>query len=133
MARNSDDAAASNATSGPTSNGRLGNGRVSIWKTVRRTLQVWWRHHPVHTAMDLAVGAAHPVLTRYAHDKPVQLLGAAAALGAALAVVRPWRLVSITGLLLATLKSSGLAPALLSLLAAQSELNDSSESPQKMS
>jgi membrane-associated PAP2 superfamily phosphatase len=70
-------------------------------------------------------------LNRYAHDKPVQLLGAAAALGAALVVVRPWRLVSITSLLLATLKSSGLTTTLLSLLSAQSELNDSPERPAK--
>jgi hypothetical protein len=72
-------------------------------------------------------------LNRYAHDKPMQLLGAAAALGAALVVVRPWRLVSITGLLLATVKSSGLTTTLLSLLSAQSELNDSPESPPKTS
>ena len=132
MARSSPDTATSPA-SGPPPNSTLAGGRGHLWKTVRRTVQAWWRHHPVHTALGIAAGTAHPVLNRYAHDKPMQLLGAAAALGAALVVVRPWRLVSITGLLLATVKSSGLTTTLLSLLSAQSELNDSPESPPKTS
>ncbi len=129
MARNGDAAPTSNDTSGQASDNPLAGGRGNFWKTVRRTVQAWWRHHPAHTALDVASGMAHPVLNRYAKDKPIQLLGAAAALGAALVVVRPWRLVSITGLLLATLKSSGLTPTLLSLLAAQSELNNPPENP----
>ena len=130
MARSGGDTTTSPA-SGPAPDSTLAGGRGHLWKTVRRTLQAWWRHHPVHTALGIAAGTVHPVLNRYAHDKPVQLLGAAAALGAALVVVRPWRLVSITSLLLATLKSSGLTTTLLSLLSAQSELNDSPERPAK--
>jgi hypothetical protein len=132
MARSGANTATSPA-SDPAPDSSLAGGRGHLWKTVRRTVQAWWRHHPVHTALGIAAGTAHPVLNRYAHDKPVQLLGAAAALGAALVVVRPWRLVSITSLLLATLKSSGLTTTLLSLLSAQSELNDSQESPPKTS
>jgi hypothetical protein len=44
-----------------------------------------------------------------------------------LVVVRPWRLMSLTGLLLATVKSSDLAPALLSLITTQHELTRLSE------
>lgn len=132
MARSGEDSATSPA-SGPPPDSRLAGGRGNLWKTVRRTVQAWWRHHPVHTAVDIAASLAHPVLNRYAHDKPVQLLGAAAALGAALVVVRPWRLVSITGLLLATLKSSGLTTTVLSLLSEQSEFASPQESPPKTS
>jgi cobalamin biosynthesis protein CobD/CbiB len=132
MASSGADTATSPA-SGPVPDSAFAGGRGHLWKIFRRAVQAWWRYHPVHTALDIVAGTARPVLTRYAHDKPVQLLGAAAALGAALVVVQPWRLVSITGLLLATLKSSGLTTTLLSLLSAQSELNDSPESPSKTS
>ena len=131
MTRSGEDTATSRAACDPAPDRTLAGGRGNFWKTIRRTVQAWWRHHPAHTALDVAAGMAHPVLNRYAHDKPVQLLGAAAALGAALVVVRPWRLVSITGLLLATVKSSGLTTTLLSLLSAQSELNKPPEGPPK--
>jgi hypothetical protein len=78
-------------------------------------------------AIDVAAGVAKPVLSKYADEQPIQLLGVAAALGAALVVVRPWRLMSLTGLLLATVKSSDLAPALLSLITTQHELTRRSE------
>ncbi len=129
MTRDADDAATRSGASGPAPEVPSAGGRGTFWKTARRTVQAWWRHHPAHTALDVASGLAHPVLNRYAQDKPIQLLGAAAALGAALVVIRPWRLVSITGLLLATLKSSGLTPTLLSLLAAQAELNNPPKNP----
>lgn len=102
-----------------------------MWKTIKRTVQAWWRHHPAHTAIDVAAGMANPVLNRYANEKPVQLLSAAAALGAALVIIRPWRLVSVTGLLLATVKSSGLIPTLLSVLSVQTEGYKPSESLSK--
>ena len=67
-------------------------------------------------ALEVAAGVAKPILSKYAEEKPMQLLGTAAVLGAAVVLVRPWRLVSITGLLLATVKSPGLSPALMSLI-----------------
>lgn len=104
------------AGGGSSGSGPVGN---AVWKTLKRATLAWWRHHPAHMAMDVAVGVAKPVLDKYATEKPLQLLGAAAAVGAATVLVRPWRLMSITGLLLATLKSSGLSAALLSLIAPQ--------------
>lgn len=84
-------------------------------QTLTRTARAWWRHHPAKLALQIA----EPVLDKYAQDKPFQLLGIAAATGAAIVLVRPWRLVSVTGLLLTTLKSSGLANVALSLVSGQ--------------
>lgn len=83
-----------------------------MWHTVRRAVRAWWHHHPAQLALDLA----KPVLGKYAEEKPLQLLGIAATVGAAVVLVRPWRLVSVTGLAVAALKSSEATGLLLSLL-----------------
>jgi hypothetical protein len=59
---------------------------------------------------------ARPLIGRYAEEKPLQLLGIAAVAGAAAVVLKPWRLVSLGSVLLATLKSSEISGALLSML-----------------
>ena len=82
------------------------------WGIFKHTLQSWWRHHPANVAFDFA----KPVLRRYAEDQPVKLLGIAAGIGALAVVIKPWRLVSLGGVLLATLKSSEVSSALLSML-----------------
>ena len=82
------------------------------WGIVKHAIRAWWYHHPVSVAFDLA----RPAVGHYAEDKPFKLLGIAAGLGAAAVLLRPWRLVSLGGLLLATLKSSELSGALHSLL-----------------
>ena len=131
MTRKGDDSGAPDGTFGHTPNGAPGSSVPSVWKTLKRATLSWWRHHPAHLAIDVAMGMAKPVLGRYAHEKPLQLLGVAAAVGAAAVLVRPWRLVSVTGLLLATVKSSGLTPALFSLISAPpetAELTSSGES-----
>lgn len=84
------------------------------WKVVKRALQAWWEHNPAHLVVDLA----RPVLARYAVKKPLQLLGLSAGIGAAAVLVRPWRLVSLTGLALAALKSSRVSSVVLSLITA---------------
>lgn len=99
-----------NAERSPSQNG--------IWHTVKRAARIWWRHHPAQIAIDLA----KPVLGNYARDKPLQLLGIAAGAGAAVVLVRPWRLVSMTGLLFATIKSTEFSGLLLSLLSTKSDL-----------
>ena len=82
------------------------------WASTREALGTWWKYHPAHAALDLAT----PALSRYAHDKPVQMVAIAVGVGIVAAVVRPWRLVSVTGIALALLKSSQLPTMLLSLL-----------------
>lgn len=90
---------------------------TGAWQSIRRAVRVWWHHHPAQLAIDLA----KPVLGKYAQEKPLQLLGVAAAAGAAIVLVRPWRLVSLTGLAVAALKSSQASGLLLSLLSTHPE------------
>jgi hypothetical protein len=85
---------------------------ISTWRVLTQAVTAWWQHHPVQVAVDIG----RPFLNSYARDKPVQLLGIAAGIGAAAVLVKPWRLVSLTGLALATLKSTRLPTTLLSLL-----------------
>ena len=122
MKRDDDSAVTGNASSQPSD-----GDRSSVWKTLKRSALTWWRHHPAHLALDVATGVAKPVLSKYADEKPIQLLGIAAVLGAAVVLVRPWRLISMTGLLLAAVKSPGLSPALLSLLTPQPEFTNPPE------
>lgn len=81
---------------------------------LRYVLGTWWRHHPAHMGLELAT----PVLSAYASRKPAQYLGIAAAIGALVVIIRPWRLISVTGLLVAVAKSSQLSSLVLSALSA---------------
>jgi len=83
------------------------------WGFIKHALGAWWQNHPVSAAFSLA----RPVLGEYAKEKPLQLLGIAAVAGAAAVAFKPWRLVSLGGVLLAALKSSEISGTLLSMLA----------------
>jgi len=80
----------------------------------QHALHTWWRHHPAHMAVELA----SPLMRDYARRKPVQLLAISLAAGAALTFARPWRLISITTLVVAVLKSSQLSSLVLAALSA---------------
>lgn len=86
----------------------------STWQVARQAVTAWWQHHPAQVAIDIG----RPFLSNYARDKPFQLLGIAVCAGAAAFVVRPWRLISVTGLAVAALKSTRLSSTLLSLIPA---------------
>ena len=86
--------------------------RAGVWQSIRRALRVWWHNHPAQLALELG----RPLLTKYAEEKPVQLLCISAAAGAAIVLSKPWRLVSLTGLAVAAVKSSQVSGLLLSLL-----------------
>lgn len=77
-------------------------------------VRTWWRYHPAHMAVDLA----SPLLRSYAAQKPLQMLGIALAAGAALTFARPWRLISITTLLVALFKSSQLSHLFMAAMSA---------------
>lgn len=95
--------------------GGEGSGSADGWLgQLRHALGTWWRHHPAHMGVELAT----PVLSAYAARKPLQFLGIAAAVGALVVLTRPWRLISVTGLLVAVAKSSQLSSLLLSALSA---------------
>ncbi|MBK6008598.1 hypothetical protein JJB11_21055 [Ramlibacter ginsenosidimutans] len=68
-------------------------------------LRTWWRYHPAHMAVDLA----EPLLQKYAQRKPMQMLGVSFAAGALLMLARPWKLISVTTVIVALLKSSQLS------------------------
>lgn len=82
-------------------------------RMARHALRVWWQGHPAYSAALVA----RPVLADYARHKPVQVLGIAAALGAAVVVLRPWRLISVGALVAATLRSQDTSRLVMSFLA----------------
>jgi hypothetical protein len=83
------------------------------WRIARHTLRAWWHSHPAYSAALVA----EPVLRRYASDKPLHLVGLAAAAGAAAVWLKPWRLISVGAVLAATLKSQDMSRLMVSLLA----------------
>ena len=78
----------------------------------REALDHWWRYHPAHMAVDIA----RPTLSSYASRKPVQYLGIAAAAGAVVFLLRPWKLISVTGVLVALVKSPQVAGLVMQAL-----------------
>ncbi|MFD0667800.1 hypothetical protein ACT80S_08775 [Ramlibacter sp. MAHUQ-53] len=87
-------------------------GTASRWQRVRTAARTWWQQHPAHQAADIA----GPLLAAWSRRHPGKLLALSLAAGAALVLARPWRLVSITGLLLAALRSPQLSAMLMSAL-----------------
>ncbi len=92
---------------------------------IRRALRVWWHRHPASAAIELA----SPLLSDYAGVHPFKLLGISAGAGAAIVVLRPWRMVSVGGLLVAAVKSSGLSNVLLSMLSFVTHHPEKTDSP----
>jgi hypothetical protein len=80
--------------------------------SAREAIDNWWRYHPAH----MAVEVARPALTSYARRKPMQYLGVAAAAGAVVMLLRPWKLISVTGVLVALVKSPQVAGLVMSAL-----------------
>jgi hypothetical protein len=106
---------ASSGTAGGASTPNRPSGPDRGWLgTMRHALQAWWRYHPAHMVVDLT----SPMLHSYARRKPVQLLAISMAAGAALTFARPWKLISITTLVVAVLKSSQLSGLLSAAMSA---------------
>ncbi|MGJ7500967.1 hypothetical protein ACSFBF_11460 [Variovorax sp. ZT5P49] len=90
-----------------------GGGRNNVWLGVGRSVvERWWRRHPAHAVGQLA----RPLLEHYARKEPAKLMAAAAATGAVLVLVRPWRLLSATAVLAAVLKTSDVADLVNTLM-----------------
>jgi len=90
------------------------DGEAGWFGRLRHAVRTWWRYHPAHMAVELAT----PLMRSYARRKPVQLLAISAATGAALTFARPWRLISLTTLIVALLKSSQLSHLLMAAMSA---------------
>lgn len=88
---------------------------ASPWRSAGEAARRHWEDHPAH----LAAGLITPLLSRFGQRHPLAFLGIAAAIGAALVMARPWKLISVTGVLVAALKSSNLASLAMSVLAAR--------------
>jgi len=89
-----------------------GDGPARWFANFKRAAVAWWRSHPARLGLELAT----PVLSDYATRKPAQFLGIAAAVGAIVMVTRPWRLISMTGLIVTLLKSSQLSSVVMSAM-----------------
>jgi len=86
--------------------------RIAWASVARNVVQRWWRRHPANAAGQLA----RPLIERYAREQPVKLIAAAAGTGALIVLVRPWRLLSITAVLAAVLKTSDVADLVTTLM-----------------
>ncbi|SDH93406.1 hypothetical protein [Variovorax sp. OV700] len=83
------------------------------WVSMARSMtERWWRRHPAHAVGQLA----RPVLEHYARKEPAKLMAIAAATGAAMVLLKPWRLLSFTAVLAAVLKTSDVADVVNTLM-----------------
>ena len=89
--------------------------QASTWRSARDAARHHWEDHPAR----LVAGLVGPLLSHWGRRHPLAFLGIAAAIGAALVMARPWKLISVTGVLIAALKSSNLASLAMSVLAAR--------------
>jgi hypothetical protein len=96
----------------------------SVFSKITYAARMWWRRHPASAAVELA----NPFLSDYARIHPFKLLGISVAAGAALVVVRPWRMISASTLLVAAVKSSGLSNTLLTMLSSFTRSSDNADS-----
>lgn len=83
-----------------------------VLSRIKYAARMWWHRHPASAAVELA----RPLLDDYARAHPFNLLGISVAAGAALVVVRPWRMISASALVVAAVKSSGLSNTLFTML-----------------
>ena len=79
---------------------------------VQNTARRWWRRHPANAAGMML----RPMLERQARQHPKHLIVTAAAVGAIVVLAKPWRLLSITAVAAALLKSSDVADLVTSLM-----------------
>lgn len=87
---------------------------------MKHAVRTWWRYHPAHMAVELAT----PMMRGYARRKPGQLLAISLAAGAALTFARPWKVISVTTLVVALLKSSQLSSLLMAAASASDYRKD---------
>lgn len=86
---------------------------TGLWSKVQFLARSWWRNHPANYAVQIV----RPSLDDYAAKEPFKLVGIAAAVGAVAVLIRPWRALPMTALVLAPLKSSGFTSTAMALFA----------------
>jgi hypothetical protein len=90
---------------------------------LRHVVRTWWRYHPAHMVVDLAT----PMMRSYARRKPVQLLAISLGAGALLTLARPWKVISITTLIVALLKSGQMSHLFTAAMSAADYRKDASK------
>lgn len=91
------------------------------WLSVAQSFGArWWRRHPANAMVQLA----QPLLQRYARKQPGKLIAIAAGTGAVIMLVKPWRLLSVTALAAAVLKTSDVADMVTTLMHGQLAARD---------
>jgi hypothetical protein len=88
------------------------SGGGGTFSRVKRAAKSYWRHHPARMGLQMA----KPVLSSYARQHPATYVSVAAVAGAIFMVARPWRLISVGGVLLALAKSPQFAGVLMSAM-----------------
>lgn len=96
------------------------------WAGLRAAGRDYWSNHPARMVIELAI----PAVTAYAQKHPAHLVALSAAAGALLVLARPWRLLSVTGLVLAALRSPQLSSMVLSALTTSGHERRENEFPQ---
>ena len=86
--------------------------RFAWTSMAKRVGQRWWRRHPANTVGQLA----QPLLEHYARQQPFKLVAIATAAGAVLVLVKPWRLLSVTAVIAAVMKTSDIAAVVNTLM-----------------
>lgn len=111
---------AAKAGHGPRARESGGPHRANWFDKGRDVVSAWWRHHPAHVALDIA----RPALAAYARRKPAQYLGLSVVAGAVLLLLRPWKLISATGVMVALVKSPQVAGMVMSALSSSQNPSD---------
>lgn len=94
------------------------------WLSVAQSFGArWWRRHPANAMVQLA----QPLLQRYARKQPGKLIAIAAGAGAVIMLVKPWRLLSVTALVAAVLKTSDVADMVTTLMHGQLAARDDND------
>lgn len=89
------------------------------WSSLlKAALASWWHDHPARAGAHLLRSTTED----YARRRPLQVVTIAAVAGAAVVLLKPWRLVSVTALMLSLVRSSNFTGMATSVLesAAQS-------------
>jgi hypothetical protein len=84
----------------------------SNWGLVKQAVRSWWHRHPASIAVEIA----EPFLGQYARTHPAKLLAIAAGVGAAAVLFRPWRLLSLSKVSLAVVRSPDIAGAISTMI-----------------
>lgn len=80
---------------------------------LRAGVSAWWSEHPLRSGVTLL----KPGVEDFVRRKPFQTIAVAAVAGAALVLIRPWRLISVSAIALSLYRSSNLAGMATSLFA----------------